>query len=86
MTDIEWDKYQFELPMDMELKEKINSDWQIYGGETKVPQRIRKIKSKEGIVTLDIPAFSGRVFEVSAMKPKAKKTTKTKSKTKKEDK
>lgn len=86
MTDVEWNKYQFELPMDMELKEKINSDWQIYGGETKVPQRIRKIKSKDGIVTLDIPAFSGRVFEVSAMKPKAKEATKTKSKAKKEDK
>jgi 1,4-alpha-glucan branching enzyme len=81
MTDVEWNDYQFEVPKEIELKEKINSDWQIYGGETQVPQRIRKIKSKKHMVTLDIPAFSGRIFEVFPGKePKEKKTKKKKKK------
>lgn len=56
----------YELKMEDETKMTIelNTDWEEYGGKTKMSKIVEDTKRKNGKVVLDLPPFSGILFRV----------------------
>ena len=66
-SDQLWESYPCTFPEKTRVQELLSSDWEIYGGSTPVPRRkvhSTKTVGKQYLLTLDLPPFSARVFQV----------------------
>lgn len=67
-SDQTWDDYPCRLPEKTRVKELLNSDWDIYGGQTPVPSKktlsAELSENKEYLLPITLPAFSARIFLV----------------------
>ena len=67
--DIPHLQYSMDIPCDMILTERLNSDENCYGGDT-APEHEKIIRTKEKKLTLDIPAFSAVIYEAKILEEK----------------
>ncbi len=66
-SDQTWEKYPCRLPEKTRVRELLNSDWELYGGQTPVPSRKTQtsaLSGKEHLLSITLPAFSARIFQV----------------------
>jgi 1,4-alpha-glucan branching enzyme len=64
MTDVPREDYQFAADEDLVIKEIFNSDTDYYGGTTPMPKRRNRIKAVDGMMTISLAPFSGKIYEV----------------------
>lgn len=79
LSDQFWKDFKVGIPMLYELEELLNTDWDIYGGNTKpsdVNWRVEDEPHKERPHTLfvDLPPFCARIFKVKRVIKSKKKT------------
>lgn len=78
LSDQFWKDFRVGIPMLYELTEILNTDWEMYGGNTKLSDdnwRVEDEEHKERPHTLyvDLPPFCARIFKVKCVR-KTKKT------------
>lgn len=66
-SDLKWENYPCQLHQKVRVKELLNSDWDIYGGETEIDgSKWMGTAVKEGnhVLFISLSAFSARIFRV----------------------
>ncbi|MBQ4045186.1 MAG: 1,4-alpha-glucan branching protein GlgB, partial [Lachnospiraceae bacterium] len=59
--DIPHNNYSFRIPENMVLTQILNSDWNEFGGTTPHPQRRKKYRSDNNMLTIDLPPYGAVV-------------------------
>lgn len=78
LSDQFWKDFQVGLPMLYELKELLNTDWDIYGGNTKLSDDTWRVedkpcKKRPHTLLVDLPPFTARIFKVKRVLKSKKK-------------
>lgn len=84
LSDQFWKDFQVGIPMLYELTELLNTDWDIYGGNTKPTDQNWKVedkpcKKRPHTLTVDLPPFCARIFKVKRIRKSKKKKAEAKS-------
>lgn len=83
LSDQFWKDFKVGLPMLYELNELLNTDWEMYGGNTKQSDENWRVedepyKERPHTLIVDLPPFCARIFKVKKVKKSKKKSTEAK--------